>query len=39
MSSPGTLPFLKIPLTVFDVAIAARDKVDAPIGGIVDVDE
>ena len=38
MSSPGTLPFLKIPLTVFDVAIAARESV-LDGGGAVDVDE
>ena len=30
MSSPGTLPFLKMPLTVFEVAIAARDRLDWP---------
>ena len=30
MSSPGTLPFLKMPLTVFEVAIAARDRLDGP---------
>jgi len=39
MSSPGTLPFLKMPLTVFEVAIAARDRLPDWLGGAVEVDE
>lgn len=37
MSSPGTLPFLRMPLTCFDVAIATRVKL--PVVGAVDDDD
>ena len=37
MSSPGTLPFLKMPFTCLEVAMAARDKF--PVVGAVDDDD